>query len=79
MRPVRRFQIDRIMPNPRNRVYRRKVKEYRARLRNGEALEPICLDRIEPGWYFIEDGHHRHEAHLLEGRKTIRACVVISS
>jgi ParB-like chromosome segregation protein Spo0J len=74
----RRFPIDRIHANPRNRVYRRKVAEYRARLRDGETLEPIDLHRVAPGRYMIEDGHHRHEAHALEGRKTIRARVVIS-
>jgi ParB-like chromosome segregation protein Spo0J len=75
-RAVRRLQIGRVMPNPSNRIYRRKVTEYRARLHDGETLEPIHLARFDGG-YWIIDGHHRHEAHMLEGRRTIRACVVI--
>jgi ParB-like chromosome segregation protein Spo0J len=72
-RAVRRLQIGRVMPNPSNRIYRRKVTEYRARLHDGETLEPIHLARFDGG-YWIIDGHHRHEAHIRRNDPSPPAC-----
>ena len=68
-----------------------KVKQMRKAIRNGNKLPPIRVTLIDDNLrerlgrlgicvegkeYFLEEGHHRHQAHQLEKKKLIRAKVV---
>jgi uncharacterized ParB-like nuclease family protein len=74
MSTVTRISLDRIMPW---RVsYPPAVKDYMKRLRAGERLRPIHVEKLGP-LYRIFDGMHRAQAHVRAGRKTIRAIVIV--
>jgi ParB-like chromosome segregation protein Spo0J len=50
--------------------YPQLVRDIAELLQRGFKFAPIsCLRR--DGKYVVQDGHHRYEAHILAGRKTI--------
>lgn len=51
------------------------VENFRKAIRNGDRLKPIQVvkDSQKLAKYVIRDGSHRHRAHELEGKKTIKA------
>lgn len=60
---------------PRERMHEAKVTEYRSTLSAGGEFPPVTIARIG-GVAVLIDGWHRTEAHLRDGRNTIRATVI---
>jgi hypothetical protein len=69
-----RIRIDRIVPW--RCAYPPAAKAYAKRLRAGEELPAIELEKLGP-LYRIFDGMHRARAHKIVGRKTIKAIVIV--
>lgn len=72
--PVRRIRLDRIVPW--RCACPAAAKDYAKKLRAGQQLPPIWVQKFGP-LYEIFDGMHRARAHKMVGRKTIKVIVII--
>lgn len=65
-----------VAPDDGERLDRRKVARFRQALRRGDRFPPLHVFERRAGHYIIFNGHHRFQAHRLEGRKTILVEIV---